>query len=254
MSDVHTFAAAAVEIALAGSGEASKAPSQILLMPAGEVRTRPHDGRAPWVNRDADAVVEATRALKAPIAIDYEHQSQRSARNGKPAPAAGWIVGTFVRDGAVWGNVEWTEKARAHIEAREYRFISPTFNHTRDTREVTRLTGAALVNDPALYMDAIAAAEHTTTKEHEEDPMTGRKTTLEQSLASALGLKADAGEDAIVAAVTAAAKNTTALGPIAKALGLDEAADASAIERAAKEKTATAVADTPRSQGLGAEG
>ena len=244
--------ASAVEIALGGSGEASKAPTQILLVPAGEVRARPHDGRAPWVNRDAGAVVEATRALKAPIAIDYEHQSQRSARNGKPAPAAGWINRTFVRDGAVWGEVEWTEKARAHIEAREYRFISPVFRHTPDTREVTRIEGAALVNDPALYMSAIAAAghgaddnTHDTGDDDKEDPMTGGKTTLEQALASALGLKADAGEEAIVKAVTAAAKGSTALGPIAKALGLDETAEVGAIEAAAAEKTASAGANTP---------
>ncbi len=246
-------AASAVEIALGGSGEASKAPSQILLIPAGEVRARPHDGRAPWVNRDAGAVVEATRALKAPIAIDYEHQSQRSARNGKPAPAAGWINRTFVRDGAVWGDVEWTEKARAHIEAREYRFISPVFRHTPDTREVTRIEGAALVNDPALYMSAIAGAgngEDTTDDRHEdsheEDPMTGGKDTTDKAaLAKALGLDADADGTSVLAAATAAAKGATALGRIAKALGLDETADASAIEQAVAEKTATAVADTP---------
>ena len=262
-------AASAAEIAVAGAADARQAPSEILLMPAGEVRARPHDGRAPWYNRDAEAIVAATQALKAPIAIDYEHQGVRSAKNGQPAPAAGWINRTFVRDGAVWGEVEWTAKAKAHIEAREYRFISPVFRHHRQTRAVTRIEGAALVNDPALHMRAIAGATSggfpavtgatgaagatgagLETEDDKENPMTqdkdkgslntGKRSDAVQdtaALAAALGLKADADEASILAAVKTAAKGATALAGVAKTLaktlGLDEDADGSAIAAAA---------------------
>jgi len=220
MSNEHMLAASAAEIAVAGAADARQAPSEILLMPAGEVRARPHDGRPPWYNRDADAIVAATQALKAPIAIDYEHQGVRSAKNGQPAPAAGWIKRTFARDGAVWGEVEWTGRAKAHIEAREYRFISPVFRHHRQTRAVTRIEGAALVNDPALHMRAIAGANGAAgagleTEDDEENPMTGRKDnkdTLDKAaLAAALGLNADADEASILVAAKTAAKGATAL-------------------------------------------
>lgn len=51
----------AVALALAGAEQG--APAEILLMPAGEARTRPSDARPSWHNTDPAAVVAATRAL-----------------------------------------------------------------------------------------------------------------------------------------------------------------------------------------------
>ena len=260
MARQHARAATSSELPAGAS-----APSEVLLLPAGDIPTRPHDGRAPWRNADADAVVAATRELSLDLPIDYEHQTERSAQNGQAAPAAGWIKRVFARDGAVWGAVEWTERAAAMIAAKEYRFISPTFISAKATRAVHRLTGAGLTNDPALYMRALAQANP---EDHEEDQMDLEK------LRKALGLPDDADEKAILAAATAAAGAQTAfagvvkalglaedtaaasaaaaagalvtgLKAVAKALGLAEDAEGSAIEAAATEAKAAASASAP---------
>ena len=76
------------------------APEWVMLMPAGELNAR--DGRR-WRLADADAVVKATRAAAGSLdlAIDFEHQTQRSATNGRPEPAAGWIRELQARCGLV---------------------------------------------------------------------------------------------------------------------------------------------------------
>ena len=100
---------------------------------------------------DAGAVVNATRAAagNTDLVIDFEHQTQHAKENGRPAPAAGWIRGLQAR-------VEWTARAAAMLKAREYRYLSPVFFHTRNGI-VTRMEGAALTNYPALAMPALAS-------------------------------------------------------------------------------------------------
>lgn len=212
-----------IRAALAAELPAGKPPSELLLLPAGTIPTRPHDSRAPWHNPDAAAVVAATRELALDLPIDYEHQGERSKDNGQPAPAAGWIRRVFVRDGAVWGEVEWTERAAAMIEAREYRFVSPEFMYEKATRRVAMIVGAALTNNPAMYMRAIASQ---TEEESEMD--------LEK-LRKALNLAATATEAEILAAATAAALAAAELGRTATALGLEEGAEPATV-------TATATA------------
>jgi len=61
-----------------------------------------------------------------------------------------------VRDGALWGRVEWTPHGAAALIVREYRYISPVFQYSSDG-EVTRLLRAGLTNNPNLYLTAISA-------------------------------------------------------------------------------------------------
>ena len=213
------------------------APREILLLPAGDIPTRPHDSRAPWRNPDADAVVAATRELGQDIAIDYEHQTQRSETNGQPAPAAGWIRRVFERAGAVWGEVEWTDRAKAMIEAKEYRFVSPTFIYDKATRTIARIVGAALTNDPAFYMRALASTQNPD-DEQEEIEMDLEK------LRKALGLAATATEAEILQAAETAAAGATALVAVAAALALakDTAADSVAAAVTAMVKSRKAIA------------
>lgn len=185
-------------------------PREILLIPAGRIPTRPHDGRPAWHNPHPAAVVAATDELRLDLPIDYEHQTQRAAANGKPAPAAGWITQTFVRDKAVWGKVEWTQKARKFLRGREYRYTSASFYHDRD-RVVKRVAGAALTNDPALFMPAIASASHT-----QEDNM------KPEELRKLLGLPPEATAEQVQTAAKAAAAAVPALAALTKALGLED--------------------------------
>ena len=197
------------------------APREILLLPAGEIPTRPHDGRSAWRNPDPAGVVRATRELALDLPIDYEHQTERSRENGQAAPAAGWIKRVFERAGAVWGEVEWTERAAEMIKAREYRFISPAFQYEKATRVVRRLLGAGLTNDPAMFMRAIANRNP-----REETSMDLAK------LRKALGLAETATEAEIVAAATAAAAAQTALGTVATAIGAGGDAEPTAVATA----------------------
>lgn len=128
------------------------------LLPIGRVSTRPHDVRASWFARDAGAIVAATRAVGLPLPIDYEHQTDHAAANGKPAPAAGWITEIEARPDGIFGRVEWTARASAMLAAGEYRYLSPVFQFDTKSREVTHILRAGLTNDPALFVDPIARA------------------------------------------------------------------------------------------------
>ena len=218
--DTDRFIRAAFAAEVAEGGEP---PRELLLVPAGEFRMRPHDGRGPFINSDADAVVATTRSLKLDLPIDYEHQGEFANRNGRPAPAAGWIVRVFARAGEVRGEVEWTERAAAMIRAKEYRYHSPVFLHDKSNRVVAVLS-AALTNDPAMFMKALAKAG-APESETDMDP---------KALRAALGLPEDATDDRVVAAAKAATAAATGLKTVAKAAGLAETAGAAEIETAVK--------------------
>lgn len=135
------------------------APDWIHLIPAGTFQGR--DGRGPYRLANARDVMEQTRlragACKMPV--DYEHQGMLAPRNGKPAPAAGWIDALQARANGIWGRVTWTDAAARFIANREYRYLSPVFNCARDGA-VTRLLSAALTNEPNLdQLTALARAE-----------------------------------------------------------------------------------------------
>src|SRR6266849_5925328 len=136
----------------------SSAPEWIELLPAGVFYGR--DGRGPFQLDDPDAVIESTHALQmnAGLPIDYDHATDFGAPEGRPAPAAGWIRELAVRDGALWGRVEWTARAADSIVAREYRYVSPVFQFDPKDGIVTRLLRAGLTNNPNLHLTAIAAA------------------------------------------------------------------------------------------------
>ncbi|MDE0717156.1 MAG: hypothetical protein OXH64_04355 [Rhodospirillaceae bacterium] len=221
MTERHLRAATAAEIP-AGT----EPPREIQLLPAGEIRTRPHDSRAPWHMPDPAAVVAATAALGLDLPIDYEHQTQLSEVNGKPAPAAGWIKRVFERAGAIWAEVEWLEEAAAMIKSRAYRFVSATFDYEKDTRRVVRIRGAGLTNDPALMQRALARTQ--TEKTEEESDMDLEK------LRKALGLAKTATEAEILAAAEAAAAGAKGLVAVAKAAGLAEDTAADAVAPAVK--------------------
>jgi phage I-like protein len=78
------------------------------------------------------------------------------APEGRPAPAAGWIKELQERKGALWGRVEWTRHGAEALATREYRYLSPVFEHDADG-VVIRVLRAALTNNPNLYVRAIAA-------------------------------------------------------------------------------------------------
>ncbi len=144
-------------VAFAACSFALDANGYVQLLPAGEFRAR--DGRpaecAAWLTNASIAakLIADIAALANPIVIDYEHQTLLSAENGQKAPAAGW----FTADGMEWregeglfAKVEWTEIAKLHIEAKEYRFISPVIFYDKKTGAVKKILNAALTNNAAI--------------------------------------------------------------------------------------------------------
>jgi phage I-like protein len=153
-------------------------PDWIELLPAGpEIKGR--DGRA-WRMDDPQAIIEAFLADVKDLPVDIEHATELKAPEGNPAPAVGWIKALEVRNGGVWGRVEWTNDGGFTVSERQYRYISPVFQYDKTTKQILRLTSAALTNQPNLALQALNREGQT---EHEEEP----DMDLKQLLA-ALGL------------------------------------------------------------------
>ena len=139
-----------------GFGEAT---GRIQLFPLGTFAAR--DGRPGNINggrakswrlttEDARALVKSWGHRKTLVVVDYEHQTHLSDKNGQPAPAAGWIVGLELASDGLYAAVEWTDRARAAIRAKEYQYISPVFLWDKTTGAVLELVSVALTNHPAL--------------------------------------------------------------------------------------------------------
>lgn len=170
--------------ALALNLEDGAAPKWVMLWPQGRLVVG-RDKRE-FVIHDPEAIIGATRP-RLPLLVDYEHDFERR-RPGDETPAAGWIEELEVRDGAIWGRVEWTAKASNAIAEKEYRFHSPIYLCRQKTAplEVVALCGAGLTHAPNLDFTALNS---------EQDDI------MEKDLLKALGLPETAtAAEAIMAA------------------------------------------------------
>lgn len=114
-------------------------------------------------------VVKNFRKRLAHTVIDYEHASEHPEdAGGGPVPAAGWIqaVDDAPDDhGVLWGQAEFTTRARKMIEEKEYRYFSPVIDWgARDKKtgepQGATLISAALTNRPFLEgLPAIAMSD-----------------------------------------------------------------------------------------------
>lgn len=232
---MNTTATAIFQTDLASAGKG--APEWIELFPAGP-NIEARDGRK-WT-LEPSRVLAAFTANNGPLAIDYEHGQHHLARQGKPAPAAGWITDLEERNGGIWGRVEWVAAAAELIAERAYRFISPDFDHTKDG-QITRLNGAGLVNRPALAMTALA----------QFNPK--QEIFMLKAIAQALGLAEDAEEAAILSAIsTRDGERKAQHSALCQALKIDANGDHTAVTAAIaklQEEKATALASVQKSGG-----
>lgn len=120
--------------------EVSPQDGRIQLLPYGEFRAidgRPFDVPA-WYLTEANGhdVAQLANQSRTQLVVDYEHQTLHKETNGQPAPAAGWIRWVEFTPKGLFADVEWTDKAAAHIKAKEYRYISAVFAY--DTQGLVR--------------------------------------------------------------------------------------------------------------------
>lgn len=218
-------------------------PEFIHLLPAGEIRTG--DNRGPYRVVDAAKLIAASLQAGGRLVLDENHSTDLAAPKGLPAPAMGWIIALESRADGIWGKVEWTAEGQRLVTGKAYRGISPVISHDK-SGTIARLLRASLVNQPNF-------TELTTL--HSED----HDMNLLAKLNAALKLPTETSEDALVAAITtmhqaqtdapakAQTELTTALqaqlAPIAKAIGLDDKADGTAVLNAVATLKTTASPD-----------
>ncbi len=179
-----THATAALAVALAPTADAASLPEgcNVQLFPDGSFDAR--DGRPGSIKGCAakawqlDAAIAAALIARAnqretPLCIDYEHHTLTAKDAGHKAVAAGWIEAlAYVPGRGLFACVAWTDAAREHIRADEYRYISPLFTFDPETGAVLSLINAALTNNPALDgMAAVAAARQVAASQtHQPQP------------------------------------------------------------------------------------
>lgn len=165
------------------------------------------DGKLSAWHMDTDiaaALTAQVAARETPLPVDYEHQLLLAKQNGKPAPASGWISAVgYVPGRGLFAAVSWTAKAREHISADEYRYISPVFRFDQATGAVLEILSVALTNNPALDgMDAVALAALFPTATVTATPQTTEEDSMDELLERLrwmLNLPITAGPDEIKA-------------------------------------------------------
>lgn len=97
-------------------------------------------------------IVALFNAQKNPVPLTYEHPMKGT---GQPVPAAGWIHALEVKDGSLWGYVEFTPQAADMVKAGEYKFCSVVVDLESVDRESGDMVGpelyeVGLTNTPFL--------------------------------------------------------------------------------------------------------
>ena len=210
-------------------------PEWVHLLPTGTFSGA--DGRGPYRVGDASALIEASMQAQR-LTLDENHSTDFAMTSGVPSPARGWIVAMQSRADGLWGQVEWTEDGAAMVRKKEYRGISPVYEHTPDG-QVHRVLRAALTNAPNLTLTALHSQGH--------------KMDL-NTLRTALGLPATADEAAVMAALTGLrgqiAAHATELGRVATAAGVAPDAKPEAIITALQARAAGATTEVQTLSGL----
>ncbi|MDA0148848.1 phage protease [Vibrio sp. LaRot3] len=156
----------------------------LLLIPAGEFTG---DDSRSWNNSNPELVVANSNPDNTPW--DIEHSTHIKGPIGEPAPAYGWVVEYQVRNGEVWGRVEFNDDGLSLIEKKSYRFYSPAFHFT-SAGVVHSIESVGFTNQPNLPKQLPALNHKDKTAMN-----------LSPELAAALGLEPTASVADAVAAV-----------------------------------------------------
>lgn len=188
---------AKIDLILACANElTSNTPDMIQLLPYGHITTKKGD----FVVDEAaeNEIMQNFKNRKNDVVIDYEHQTLKDV----VAPAAGWIKKLENRGKeGIWGEVEWTGKAKDFIANKEYKYLSPVIFVSKTDKRVQLLHSAALTNDPAIdgmvpLANKLIANTNLDDNEEENNNMDELK-----KIAAALGLDENATLEQILEAI-----------------------------------------------------
>jgi phage I-like protein len=213
------------------------APAEVHLLPNGPVLTT-FDGRGPYKVGDLQRIIAASRTdrFQGELPIDENHAIDLKAPAGGSSEARGWITELQARADGIWAKVRWTAEGERMVAGRSYRGLSPVFAHDAQGN-VRAILRAALTNTPNLK-GLIALNQET------------QVTFSAPKLAAAVGLKPEATEDEILAALP---KPDTALQSamvkIAAAVKVD-ATDPAKVAAAVEAGTVALAAQGEQSQTL----
>lgn len=140
-----------LEAACLGFGEVpteqgQQAPTRLLLLNDGDLMWEDMEG---LVLDEEQAVEIITEFLShgTDLPIDYEHATLEAP--AIKAPAAGWVKALeYVPGEGLYATVEWTQQAKAEIEAGQYRYHSPVIITDKESKKIKRLHSVALTNKP----------------------------------------------------------------------------------------------------------
>lgn len=202
-----------------------------MLLPAGDVIDC-RDGRS-YQNPDPQAIVDAYNADPIEIMVDTNHDS---VWTGYDPAAHGWVKEMELREGAIWGEIEWTDRGVEVLSRKHFRYLSPAFLE-RPEGVITAIVSLGLVNQPAMTMPAVARAE-TGSDPKNPKPKPKESLVTDEQLAqarAAYGLADDASVEDVMAAILAAAPAKEPTKEEADAAAAAEAEAAAAAETKAGE-------------------
>ncbi len=219
------------------------------LMPAGTFHAPrgAAEGTGPWhlSAEAAQAIIRLAAGRSTDIALDYEHQTLYAEKNGKPAPASGWLDPRSLewREDGLYGSITWTAAASAAIDAKEYRYLSPVFPYDANGVPLD-LLHLALTNTPAIDEGAaqLAAARMAITHDVNDDAQE-IDTVKREQLIQTLGLAASATDEQIDTAIAALKAAKADADAFRTALGAKDDAKPDEAVAALKASSAGAPAD-----------
>lgn len=167
---------------------------------AGLIQVLDQEAMVAMVNRFN---AEAASPKFAGLLIDQEHWS---IDTDKSSEAFGWVKELVNRADGIWGRVAWTNLGNAALANKRYKFLSPVWMPNQLERlgnkrfRPLRLDSFGLTNNPNLR--GMAPLTNRAGDETPADKTAVQKSKTMKSVATALGLSAEASEEAILAAVT----------------------------------------------------
>lgn len=140
------------------------------------------------------------------LLVDADHLSHDLSEKTE---AYAWLMNVEVRDGQLWGELEWTDLGASAISGNRYKYFSTEYGpgdfEVLGSGRVrpSRLSGLSLTNRPNNKGGRrIQNRSQTATEDPGHNPTQDDKTTM-KNIAEKLGLPAEATEEEILAKITA---------------------------------------------------